>query len=94
MSEVFMDYLTPLLMAKIVQRRMIGWLVNNELETLKEAAVAKFKVLSQYLSGETWKTSAQISGFWTDICTRDNFTVGCVNESKNLKGFQTRLSYS
>jgi hypothetical protein len=46
---LFMVYLTRLSVAQIVQYRVMGWLVDNELGRMwKEAVVPWFKVLSQH----------------------------------------------
>lgn len=48
---LFMVVLTTLSVVQTIQRRLIGLLMNNELEmTWKESVVTSFEVLSRYLT--------------------------------------------
>lgn len=50
---LFLIYLKTLSVAKMIQRQMLGLLVNNELEEIRtEAVLTYFKFLSRYMSGE------------------------------------------
>jgi hypothetical protein len=63
---LFVVYLTMLSVAQTLYRRMIGWVMNNELERIwKEAVVAWLDW------GKPIETSIRISGLRADIWTQD-----------------------
>jgi hypothetical protein len=68
-SDLFTVYLPTLSIAHTTQSRMLRWLMNNKLEIIwKETTVAKFKVLSRHLAGETAQAlSVGIKSLWTEI---------------------------
>jgi hypothetical protein len=59
---IFVVYLTTLSVAQTIFHRIIGWIMNSELERIrKEAVVAYFNLLSWYLPGGT---EGNHSGSW------------------------------